>query len=219
MQPGPVRMTARPCPGPGITLRWSRSAEKANETRPPAMRRRYMKDSLFHSLRLRDRIGLAAVVATGVIFVILRFGEFPVGAGMDDAYYIEMARSLAEGRGPVIQLNGTGPGWAPSIFPLGFPLLLSPFAMLAPTSVQIFKLVPMLALAGLVPICLLLARFTSAGNRQALTALVCLNPWTIGYASGCSAICPLPSSPWRPSCCSSNRPTFPGSGGPGLPSW
>ena len=146
------------------------------------MRRRYMKDSLFHSLRLRDRIGLAAVVATGVIFVILRFGEFPVGAGMDDAYYIEMARSLAEGRGPVIQLNGTGPGWAPSIFPLGFPLLLSPFAMLAPTSVQIFKLVPMLALAGLVPICLLLARFTSAGNRLALTALVCLNPWTIGYA-------------------------------------
>ena len=146
------------------------------------MRRRSMKDSLFSSLRLRDRIGLATVVVTSAIFMILRLGEFPVGAGMDDAYYIEMARSLTEGRGPVIHLNGTGPGWRPGIFPVGFPLLLSPLAALAPASVQIFKLVPMLAVAGLVPICLLLARFTTAGSRLALTALVCLNPWTIGYA-------------------------------------
>ncbi len=141
-----------------------------------------MKDSHIFNLRLRDRIGLAAVVAMGAIFMILRFGEFPIGAGMDDAYYIEMARSLAAGRGPVIHLNGIGADWRPGIFPLGFPLLLSPLAFLAPTSVQIFKLVPMLALAGLVPICLLLARSANFRCRPALTALVCLNPWTIAYS-------------------------------------
>ncbi len=141
-----------------------------------------MKDSHIFNLRLRDRIGLATVVVTGVIFMILRFGEFPVGAGMDDAYYIEMARSFATGGGPVIHLNGIVPGWRPSLFPLGFPLLLSPLALWAPSSVQIFKLVPMLALAGLVPVCLLLARSANPRSRMALTALVCLNPWTIAYS-------------------------------------
>ena len=141
-----------------------------------------MKVSDISNLRLRDRTALAAVVVTGAVFMILRFGEFPIGAGMDDAYYIEMARSLANGGGPVIQLNGIVPGWRPGIFPLGFPLLLSPLALLVPTSVQIFKLVPMLALAGLVPVCLLLARSANPRSRMALTALVCLNPWTVAYS-------------------------------------
>ncbi|MCK9994760.1 MAG: hypothetical protein KAH56_00600 [Candidatus Krumholzibacteria bacterium] len=142
-----------------------------------------MKDNHIFNLRFRDRIGLAAVVVTGAVFMILRFGEFPVGAGMDDAYYIEMARSLATGLGPVIHLNGIGMDWRPGIFPLGFPLLLSPLALLIPTSVQVFKLVPMLSLAGLVPVCLLLARSANLRCRTALTALVCLNPWTIAYST------------------------------------
>jgi hypothetical protein len=141
-----------------------------------------MEDSHNFSFRLRDRIALATVVIAGAIFMILRFGEFPVGAGMDDAYYIEMARSLAHGEGPVIHLNDIVPGWQPGVFPLGFPLILSPLALLAPTSVQIFKLVPMLALASLVPLCLLLARSANSRSRMALTALACLNPWTIAYS-------------------------------------
>lgn len=141
-----------------------------------------MEDRSFFNFRLRDGIALAAMVVTGTILMILRFGEFPVGAGMDDAYYIEMARSLAAGRGPVIHLNGIVPDFRPSVFPFGFPLLLSPLAVLAPTSVQIFKIVPMLALAGLVPVCLLLARSANQRSRLTLTALVCLNPWTIAYS-------------------------------------
>ncbi len=142
-----------------------------------------MKNGLLFNFRVRDRIGLAAVVATCAIFMILRFDEFPVGAGMDDAYYIEMARSLAAGRGPVIHLNEIVLAWRPDIFPVGFPLLLSPLVMLNATSVQIFKIVPVLALAALVPVCLLLTRSAAARNRLALTALVCLNPWTIGFAT------------------------------------
>jgi hypothetical protein len=140
-----------------------------------------MKNSPFSSFRLRERIGLAAVGLGAAVFMVLRFGEFPVGAGMDDAYYIEMARSLAEGRGPVIHLNEIVPPWSPGLFPLGFPLLLSPLAWSTSASVQVFRLVPMLAVFALVPVCLLLARNAAPGVRLALAALVCLNPWAVGY--------------------------------------
>lgn len=140
-----------------------------------------MKNSLFSSFRLRHGIGLVFVVLGVGLFMVLRFDEFPVGAGMDDAYYIEMARSLSEGRGPVIHLNDRVPGWSPGLFPFGFPLLLSPLAWLASAPVQVFRLVPMLAVLCLVPICLLLARSVAPGLRLAVTSLVCLNPWTIGF--------------------------------------
>ncbi len=132
---------------------------------------------------LREQIALAAILLAAAVFICLRFGEFPVGAGMDDAYYIEMARSLAEGRGPVIHLNDTGPGWRPEIFPLGFPLMLSPLALLRPESVNIFKLVPLLAMASLIPICLMIARPTCVRLGLGLAALVSLNPWGIAFAT------------------------------------
>jgi hypothetical protein len=141
-----------------------------------------MTDRLPSNSKRGDRIGLVAVIFVGAIFMVLRFGEFPVGAGMDDAYYIEMARSLAEGRGPVIHLNEVVPGWNPGLFPFGFPLLLSPLAGWTAAPPALFKLVPMLAMAALVPLCLLLARVLPVGSRLALTALVCLNPWSIAYS-------------------------------------
>ena len=131
---------------------------------------------------LREKLALAAILLAAAIFIFLRFGEFPVGAGMDDAYYIELARSVAEGRGPVIHLNDSGPGWRPDTFPLGFPLLLSPLALLMPGSVNIFKLVPMLAMASLIPVCMLMVRPAGVRRGLVLVALVCLNPWEIAYA-------------------------------------
>jgi len=101
---------------------------------------------------------------------------------MDDAYYIETARSLAEGRGPIIHLNDSGPGWRPDIFPLGFPLLLSPLALLMPNSVNIFKLIPLLAMAALVPICMMMVRPAGVRRGLVLVALVCLNPWEIAFS-------------------------------------
>jgi hypothetical protein len=123
------------------------------------------------------------VLLAGVALVILRWEEFPIGAGMDDAYYIEMARSLAEGRGPVIHLGGIVPGWNPGVFPLGFSLLLSPLAWLEPGAVGVFRLVPILALAALFPLCHRLAHLGMSSRGLALAALVCLNPWTIGHAT------------------------------------
>ena len=127
-------------------------------------------------------IALAAILFAAAIFIFLRFGEFPIGAGMDDAYYIETARSLAEGRGPIIHLNDSGPGWRPDIFPLGFPLLLSPLALLMPSSVNIFKLIPLMAMAALVPICLMMVRPAGVRRGLVLVALVCLNPWEIAFS-------------------------------------
>jgi hypothetical protein len=141
-----------------------------------------MIDRLWSKANRGERIGLVAVISGCAVLMALRFNEFPVGAGMDDAYYIELARSLAEGRGPVIHLNGVVPGWNPGLFPLGFPVLLSPLAGWTVTGPAIFKLVPMLAMAFLVPLCLLLARFLNLPNRVALAALVCLNPWTVAYS-------------------------------------
>jgi hypothetical protein len=117
-----------------------------------------MKDRSQTRCSRRERIALIAAMMTCALFMALRFGEFPVGAGMDDAYYIEMARSVAEGHGPVIHLNQTSPAWRPGIFPVGFPYLLSPLATMAPSSVQIFKLATILAWIALVPVCLRLAR-------------------------------------------------------------
>ena len=141
-----------------------------------------MVNSTNSSLSLREQIALAAILLASATFIFLRVGEFPVGAGMDDAYYIEMARSLAEGRGPIIHFNDAGPGWRPDIFPLGFPLMLSPLALVMPGSVNIFKLIPMLSMATLIPICMLMVRPAGVRRGLILVALVCLNPWEIAYA-------------------------------------
>lgn len=141
-----------------------------------------MENSTNPSWSPREKIALAAILLAAAIFMFLRFGEFPVGAGNDDACYIEMARSLAEGRGPIIHLNDTEPGLRPDTFPLGFPLLLSPLALLLPDAVNIYKLVPMLAMASLVPICLLIVRPAGVRRGLVLIALVCLNPWEIAFS-------------------------------------
>jgi hypothetical protein len=129
-----------------------------------------------------EKAGLATVVVLGSLLLALRFSEFPLGAGMDDAYYVELARSLAAGRGPVVHLNPVVDSWRPGIFPVGFPLLLSPVAWLAGSSLQLFKLLGLLAWIALVPVCLRLARTEVPVLRVALTALVCLNPWSLAYA-------------------------------------
>jgi|GEM_PF-1469586 len=127
-------------------------------------------------------LAVVAVLLAATVFLVLRFGEFPVGAGMDDAYYVELARSLAEGRGPVIHLNDVTPPVRPDIFPLGFPLLLSPLAFLAPGSLGILKAIPILSFLALAPLCLWLARSSGRGLGVVLIALVCLNPWMIAFA-------------------------------------
>jgi len=111
-----------------------------------------------------------------------RLDETPVGAVVDDAHYVEMARSLAEGRGAVLHL---GPESVPddTVFPPGLPLLLAPLAGLFPASLAILKLVPVLGAVLLVPLCLMWPGGEDRAHlRLSLAAVVVLNPWVIAHA-------------------------------------
>ena len=118
---------------------------------------------------------LGALLALAVVLVAVRLNETPIGAVVDDAYYVEMARSLAEGLGPVIH---TGPDTLPrnpEIFPPGFPLLLSPLARLFPASLTVFKAWPLLAALVMLPLSLWLPGPAAANRlRLAVAAVVVL---------------------------------------------
>ncbi|MDX2472279.1 MAG: hypothetical protein QNL91_01085 [Candidatus Krumholzibacteria bacterium] len=133
------------------------------------------------SLRHQLLLGLALVVL-GSLYAV-RLNEVPIGAVTDDAYYVEMARSIAEGLGPVIN---TGPDVAPhdpDIFPPGFPLLLSPLARAWPDSLSALKAVPLLGALMLLPLCWWLPGAKAArGLRLALVAVVMFNPWVVSWS-------------------------------------
>ena len=120
----------------------------------------------------------------GGLFAVARFNEFSAGAMLDDAIYVEMARSLAEGRGPVIYLHpqiAPQQSWA---FPVGYPFLLSPIAYLLPESIQALKLFSLVVtVAMLFVLWSLLGNYTNAFERNVLLSLVVLNPWTIAYSN------------------------------------
>lgn len=125
---------------------------------------------------------IALVILFGALLA-LRLNETPVGAVLDDAYYVEMARSLAEGLGPVVH---TGPDTLPrnpDIFPPGFPLLLSPLALLFPHSLTALKALPLLGGLLLLPLSLWLPGPAYDNRwRLAVTAVVVLNPWVVGWS-------------------------------------
>jgi hypothetical protein len=157
-----------------------------------------------------ERALTVAVVLAFVVLVALRFDEAPVGAMTDDAVYAEMARSLAEGRGPVLHVGPDAPAANPGIFPPGFPLLLAPLALAFPASLAALKAVPLLAALLLVPLCRRLpvpgAGAEAGVARPALLALVLLNPWVVGWAGRVLSDLPYASlslaallafEPWR----------------------
>ncbi|MCP4573094.1 MAG: hypothetical protein GY838_12125 [bacterium] len=124
---------------------------------------------------------LLAVAVLLAVCLVGRLDETPVGAVVDDAHYVEMARSLAEGRGAVLHV---GPESTPAdtVFPPGLPLLLAPLAGLFPTSLTVLKLVPVLAVLLLVPVCLAWPGGEDRPHlRRALAAVTVLNPWVIAH--------------------------------------
>ncbi len=131
----------------------------------------------------QQKIILLAIVATSLLMMVLRLNEAPLGANTDDAYYVEMAHSIAEGLGPVLN---TGPGTVaenPDIFPPGFPLLLSPLAKLFPESLLVLKLVPLFFTLLFIPVIMFFpVSSASIQARLMVLALVMLNPWVIAWS-------------------------------------
>ncbi len=128
-------------------------------------------------------LSLTTILLLSLVLMGLRWQEIPVGSFTDDAYYVELARSLAEGLGPVLQVGPDVSVRNPDIFPVGFPLLLSPLAKVFPHSLDSLKVVPLLATILLLPICLWLPG-PKADNRLriALAAVVMLNPWVLAWS-------------------------------------
>ena len=60
-----------------------------------------------------------AVVLLALLMIWARFDEFTVGSMADDAVYAELARSIAEGRGPVLHLGPGTHAVAPTTQPSG----------------------------------------------------------------------------------------------------
>jgi hypothetical protein len=133
--------------------------------------------------RPRELIAPVAILVLGLVLVAVRFAETPVGSLTDDAYYVELARSLAEGKGPVLDLGPSAPPASPGIFPPGFPMMLAPAAFLFPYSLPALKFLPLLATLALLPVCLLLPDSSAPRvQRLALGALVLVNPWVVAWA-------------------------------------
>lgn len=108
------------------------------------------------------------VAAGGLAFGLFAMNAFPVGVVHDDARYLVLARSIAQGTGfRITSLPGAPAG---THFPPGFPLLLAALWRLAPAfpaNVVLFKLLNAALLAGAA-----LATYSYARLRGGLSAAV-----------------------------------------------
>jgi hypothetical protein len=124
-----------------------------------------------------------AICGASALFIALRFSEFIAGSVGDDAVYIEMARSIAEGRGPIVYLSEFT-SYIPFAFPAGYPFLLSPIAFLFPHSIQTLQLASLILPFSVIPfyyICrhLQIDRMVIMGS----ISMVLLNPWIVAYSN------------------------------------
>lgn len=127
---------------------------------------------------------LIAIGLLSLLLVVARFDEFAVGSMADDALYVELARSISEGRGPVLHIGPDASSVTPTTQPSGYPLLISPVAYLFPDSLTALKLSSTLFFFALLTVFYtLLKPICEQNERLALLALVALNPWTIAYAN------------------------------------
>ena len=134
------------------------------------------------SLRIRPFVPVV-VVLTYIALAVLRFDEFVVGSMGDDAVYAELARSISEGKGPILYF-GPGQGVSVQSHPLGYPLILSPIAWLFPNSLDALKLVSAMSLLGLVAVFHQLLRpILDYTQRWSVIALILLNPWSVAYSN------------------------------------
>lgn len=131
-------------------------------------------------LRHDHRLWLVMLLAG--IFYALGVHAFQVGAWYDDALYITLAKSIAQGQGfRRIELFG-----APqtSFVPFGYPLLLAPLVWLFPTSYLPLQMLSLaLALATIMLLWYYLNRREEVLVVIAVTALYGLHPATVGHAT------------------------------------
>ena len=134
-----------------------------------------------------SQIALWRLIAVLSALLILRdYDSFQLGTYGDDATYVVLAKSLADGEGyGLINVPGETPGSPP--FPLGFPLLLSLILRRSPGHLGLLRL-PSLA-ATLASTALLFWGWPWFCRRSrlwglAISGLYALSPLAVGHARG-----------------------------------
>lgn len=119
-------------------------------------------------------VGVICVVAAVHAAVVA--GHYVVGSFDDDGHYLALAKAFVAGKGYV---DTSAPG-SPieSLYPPGYPLLLTPFVWLAPSTVWLLRLLSAFAFVGCIPLLdlLLRRREMPTGLRAAALLLFALNP-------------------------------------------
>lgn len=118
------------------------------------------------------------IIISGAL-ALLRFNSLQIGTSYDDAHYIILAESLANGEGYKL-INFPRPQLERA-FPPGFPLLLTPLTFLFPNNYSVLKLFSLvLWLASIYLIYKLFSKKFSSPHLEILITLVALNPLLIG---------------------------------------
>lgn len=134
------------------------------------------------ALRLSHRQLLLLVTICSAILVIGRFNDIPVGSFWDDAHYIILAESLADGTG--YRLTNLPGAPVEEAFPPGYPLLLAPLVTLFPENFVPLKLLSLIFwLASLPLVYQLFNRRFTPPIALGLWAAVALNPHLVGMAT------------------------------------
>lgn len=125
-------------------------------------------------------VGLLLVAAA--LLYVAGFGTFQVGTYIDDAHYITLARAMAAGKGySLIGYVDTPPELK---FPPGLPLILTPVALLVPTSLDAFKVPSLLLTLASFPFWFVLFRRRLPFTLSFLTlCAVATNPILTGSAT------------------------------------
>jgi hypothetical protein len=129
------------------------------------------------------RLAVPAVVVLAAVHVAVVSGHYVVGSFDDDGHYLALAKAFAHGRGYV---DTSIPG-APveTLYPPGYPLLLTPLVWLAGSALWPLRVLSAVAFLGCFPLLDRLMRRHEIATPVRLAALVllALNPTAATFGS------------------------------------
>jgi len=125
----------------------------------------------------RTKLILGVFILTSGLLGLLRFDIMQVGGSVDDAQYVVLAQSLANGQGyRLINFPDSSPVPHAISFPPGWPLLLSSMAVLFPGEYEVWKLLAFALWLASIPLAYRLFRSRlESPYLWVLTALIATN--------------------------------------------
>ena len=141
---------------------------------------------------LRPNLILVLIILLAVLVYSCNYNWFPIGTHYDDAVYMVLAQSIGAGQG----YNRINYPWVEpeTIWPFGYPLLLSPIVTLWPFNFDAVKIFSMLlTVLALYILWRLLSERLSPPYALMVIALCALNLWIVRFATMAMSEGSLPS--------------------------